>query len=80
MDTENSLYKKFEEVKPGEKGGGEEDIEETVKEDAGALEGVAPGAGEAVNEDAGTLVRVASGAGEAMEKDIGTLVGVAAEA
>ena len=37
MDIENSLQKKIDEVKPGEKGGGEEDMDEVVKGETVAL-------------------------------------------
>ena len=51
-----------------------------MEEDAGALVGVASGAGEALEEDAGGLVGVASGAGGAVDVDAGALVGVASGA
>ena len=68
IDIENSLQKKIEEVKPGEKGGGEENMEDV------ALVRVASGAGETVDLDTGALLGVAPGAGEAVEEDAGALV------
>ena len=78
MDIENSLQKKIEEVKPGEKGGGEEDMEEVVKGETKALVEVVleSDAGvEAEGQTTGALVEgvLESGEGEAWDEDAGDL-------